>query len=390
MFLRSIRAQIPGTYPEWRRSFCRPWENTSFFKDASTCKCLWSQKSTWKGESIREILPQSFWTDSTTWWVTETTQFLLKETLHQLEGFFKLELSKPTILALFKLQAETKISADSSSHRLGVVILQKQSQEEWRPIAYASRALTDVERRYAQTEETLASTWAVKKFSNYNLGKRFLIETDHKPLVSLLGNKSLDNLPPRILQFQLRLSRFSYDIANAPGKLMYTADTLSRNLDLTPPAQEAEASTQDVKCFANSIIAALPAPTQRLETFKAAQASNFICIQVIEYCEEERPEQLAQVPNVNQLYPYWVTRNKLTIVDKLILYDFCIVIPLPLQKETLGKRSFQCLLRARTTVWWPQMAAQIKKVVTECRACQELVVRHSKPLIPSQLPTYPW
>ena len=62
----------------------------------------------------------------------------------------------------------------------------------------------------------------------YVLGKRFLIETDHKPLVPLLGLKHLDRLPPRILRFRLRLTRFDYTITHVPGKYLYTADTLSR------------------------------------------------------------------------------------------------------------------------------------------------------------------
>ena len=79
---------------------------------------------------------------------------------------------------------------------LGAVLLQKNKQE-WRPVAYASRAMSETETRYAQIEkEALATTWACKKFSTYILGKHISIKTDHKPLVPLLGSKHLDNLPP--------------------------------------------------------------------------------------------------------------------------------------------------------------------------------------------------
>ena len=118
-------------------------------------------------------------------------------------------LTKPTVLATYSPVAETKVSADASSHSLGAVLLQKQpSSIHWRPIVYASRALTEVESRYAQIEkEALASTWACERFTDYILGKHVTIETDHKPLVSLLGSKQLNDLP---LRFRLRLSRFDY------------------------------------------------------------------------------------------------------------------------------------------------------------------------------------
>jgi len=62
----------------------------------------------------------------------------------------------------------------------------------------------DIERRYAQIEkEALASTWACKRFSNYILGQRFMIEYYHKPLIPLLNSKQLDDLPPRIVWFRL-------------------------------------------------------------------------------------------------------------------------------------------------------------------------------------------
>ena len=131
----------------------------------------------------------------------------------------KTELTNPTVLALYNPQAETKISADASSHGLGAVLLQL--EESWRPVAYASRALINTESRYAQIEkEALAITWGCERFSSYILGKHITLETDHKPLVPLLSYKLLDNLPPRVLRFRLRLMKFDYNIHHVPGKLL--------------------------------------------------------------------------------------------------------------------------------------------------------------------------
>ena len=112
-------------------------------------------------------------------------------------------------LALCNTNRETTLSADASFYGLGAVLLQKQLDGELRPVAYASRAMSGVEQRNDQIDkEALATTWARERYSNFLIGKTFPIETDHKPLVSLLGQKTLDELPPRIQRFRMSMMRF--------------------------------------------------------------------------------------------------------------------------------------------------------------------------------------
>jgi len=63
----------------------------------------------------------------------------------------KSELTKPTVLALYDPAAKTKICAEVSSYGLGAVLLQQNSQQ-WQPVAYASRAMTETEQCYSQIE----------------------------------------------------------------------------------------------------------------------------------------------------------------------------------------------------------------------------------------------
>ena len=86
----------------------------------------------------------------------------------------KKDLTTPPGLALYDPNAETLLSADSSSYGMGAVLLQRQTGIEWRPVAYASRSLSSTEQRYAQIEkEALASTWACERFAEFLIGKSF-------------------------------------------------------------------------------------------------------------------------------------------------------------------------------------------------------------------------
>lgn len=128
----------------------------------------------------------------------------------------KQALSRPPGMALYSTRAQTTVSADASSYGLGAVLLQRQEDGTMKPVAYASRALTETERRYAQIEkEALAITWACERFSDFLIGIEFYIETDHKALVPLLGSKNLDELPPRVQRLKMRLMRYTYTISQA-------------------------------------------------------------------------------------------------------------------------------------------------------------------------------
>ena len=113
-------------------------------------------------------------------------------------------------LALYSPDAPTKICADESTYGLGAVILQLTDDSLWKPIAFASRSMTDTERIYTLRKKPLALVWAYEKFPDYIIGMSFVLETDHKPLdiVLLLGKINLDSLPPRILRFCICLISF--------------------------------------------------------------------------------------------------------------------------------------------------------------------------------------
>ena len=220
----------------------------------------------------------------------------------------KEDLSKPTTLVLYDPQAELKVSADASSFGVGAVLFQRDGND-WKPVAYASRSMSETEMRYVQIEkEALTVTWACEKFTDYILGRKFQIKTDHKPLIPLLNTKQLDCMPPRILRFRLRLARYDYTVHHVPGKDLYTADTLSR-----APVSESEsddkALQEEVEVFVNSVtVHTLPATEQRLKTYRDAQGQDPVCQQVTEYCQYGWPRKRPTRPDVA---PFWNARASL-------------------------------------------------------------------------------
>jgi len=246
----------------------------------------------------------------------------------------KEKLTNAPVLAPYDPQSETKDSADASSFGLGVVILQKaQNDTVWKPVAFASCTMTSTEVHYGQIEkEALALTWACEKFSMYLIGKSFILETDHNPLISLLGNKNLDSLPPRVLCFKLLLMRYNFSIIQVAGKALTTADTLSR-APLQLQSSESSELQDVVESFVSAVVEAIPASSDHLEQIHQAQKEDPTLSQVMKYCQEGRPAKHNIKGLVKQ---YWLARSELCIHDELLLHTDRIVIPTCLQQDILS------------------------------------------------------
>ena len=105
------------------------------------------------------------------------------------------------------------------------------------------------------------------------------IETDHKPLVPILGTTQQDSLPPRVLRFQLRLTRFNY--SHPSDVFAHFPVLLSNWLNVWMTKMSRDSS----KCSQSK----LPASKERMEQFCKAQKDDPICSTVIKYAQNEWP-----------------------------------------------------------------------------------------------------
>ncbi|KIH66176.1 reverse transcriptase [Ancylostoma duodenale] len=141
-------------------------------------------------------------------------------------------LASPLLLTHFGPNLELIVAADASEYGIGAVILHRFADGIEKAISHASRSLTATEKRYGQIEnEGLALVYAVRKFHRYLFGRSFTLLTDHKPLVTIFGNKK--GLPTytanRLLRWSLILQ--GYDSRLNTGRRQ-TSDKPMRCPDL--------------------------------------------------------------------------------------------------------------------------------------------------------------
>ena len=118
------------------------------------------------------------------------------------------------------------LDTDASDVGVGAVLSQEEGGQE-RVIAYASRALTKQERKYATTKkELLSMVTFTKYFRHYLLGREFVLRTDHNSLRWLHNFQGLEGQLARWVE---QLANFQYKIIHRPGKLHANADALSRH-----------------------------------------------------------------------------------------------------------------------------------------------------------------
>ena len=114
------------------------------------------------------------------------------------------------------------IQIDASQVGLGAVVLQSH-----KPLAFASKALTDPKHCYANIErKMLTVVFRAERFRTYIYGRSFNIESDHKPLESI-SKKNLADMPAWLQHMLLHLQGYDYIFHYHPSKEMAQPDALS-------------------------------------------------------------------------------------------------------------------------------------------------------------------
>lgn len=313
-------------------------------------------------------------------------QFTWSESQQKAFDNLKQKLCKPPVLAYFDVTKPITLSVDASSEGLGCVIFQNN-----RPIAYGSRALTETEKMYSQIEkECLAIAFGCKKFSQYLFGQKFVVETDHKPLISIF-KKPLNKSPIRLQRIRIKLQSFDFVLKHIAGKEIIIADHLSR-MYLKETTLEDE---KIIEAFVAMIETSVNITDIRLEDIRKKTKVDAQLQEAIRYIRKGWPESKSEVSEGAK--PFFSFKDELSENKGLVLKNTCVIIPQCSRSEMVKKVHYthqgmeKCKALARKSIFWPGMSKQIEDVINNCDICKSYQRANTKePLIQRELPNEPW
>ena len=219
------------------------------------------------------------------------------------------------------------VQADASLRGLGACLIQ-----DGKPIAFASKSLTGAESRYANIErELLAVVFACIRFNTYLQGRRFTVQSDHKPL-EMIHLKSMHNAPPRLQRMLLQLQKYDMKIEYKPGSEMLLADALSRC-----PARYSQEIKLDLRVDYIAFTSAW------IETLRETTCEDPVLSTVYQLVQHGWPKERGRVPNVAKYY--WDFRDELSTDEALLLKGPSLIIPAALRENYLQRQV--CIKRSR-------------------------------------------
>jgi len=178
-------------------------------------------------------------------------------------------------LAYYDVSKPVRMQVDASRSGIGAVLLQ-----EGKPVAYASKSLTPTQQRYAAIEqEMLAVVFGCQSFHQYIYGKKVQIESDHKPLESIM-KKALQNTPPRLQRMLLALQKYDMDLKYLAGKENILAKNLSRaSLEVTTE----DIASEELEAQVHMVYENAPATNEKMNEIQEETAKDSCLMKVVRY-----------------------------------------------------------------------------------------------------------
>ena len=208
----------------------------------------------------------------------------------------------------------------------------------------------------------------MEKFHTFCYGQPTIILSDHKPLTSIV-RKDLVIAPPRLQRVLLCLQKYDVTMWYKPDKSMIFADHLSHNVDVetskvpTVPNLNLEGSALE-----------LNASPSKLENIRQESERDPQMLMLKELIIQGWPKDIKQCPL--PLCSYWNYRDKLSIVDGIVVKGSSIIIQTKYQPELLSLLHDdshlgidKCMQHAKGSIYWPSITEDIKSIINKCEKC---------------------
>ncbi|KAL5015077.1 hypothetical protein ScPMuIL_009347 [Solemya velum] len=294
---------------------------------------------------------------------------------HEQKSFdnLKQSLTSAHVMSYFDPDAQTEVLVNASPVGLGAILTQK-----GKIICYASRALTDVEQRYSQTDrEMLAVVYGVEHFHLYLYGSPFTLSSDHKPLMGIVNSRK--PATARMERWRLRLMPYEMTLKYRLGRDdKNPADYISRHPQNIPKRENAG------EAYVNYICNNTIPRTMTLEEQDDVLQKVVTAIQVDKW-------------NDADLKPFKMFRDELYVTNGVILRDHRLIIPASLQQKviTIAHQAHQGIVKTkqliREKVWFPGIDKQAEEAVKSCIPCMSSYPGSTQrePINPTPLPSTP-
>ena len=298
----------------------------------------------------------------------------------------KQEIIQAPVLKYYDPKKLTVLQTDASAKGLGACLLQCEH-----PVYFSSKALTDSQKGYVAIElEALAVSLAMEQFHHFLYATKFVLETDQKPLETILA-KSLNAATPRLQRKLVKTFADDFTVKYLPGENNQLADCLLRlgclQDKIKLPRLKVHLLT---KC--------LSATSDKLQQIQQATQDDDTMALLKHTITLGWPHTVQELPK--DLQAYWTFREEMTVEDGLILKATRIVIPPSMRESTLhqlheGHLGFtKCYNRAKQTVYWPSLRKELEELVLNCQLCLKHIQAKRKPKptpsLGQEIPVVPW
>ena len=230
------------------------------------------------------------------------------------------------------------------------------------PIQYASRALTETEKRYSQIEnEMLSIVYGLTRFHTYTYGRKVTIYDDHKPLTAVLKKPTAES-PVRLQRMLCRIMGYDFEFKLVKGKYLLIADALSRSQTTSQNRSKFEHEIETTRVARED-----QSVTNSLAEIAEVTVHHSELQSVVHHISKSWTNNKRNVPI--EILPCWSIKDELSVSGGIVYRNDGIVVPVALRK-TLTVKLHQAhmgtestLRRARTSLWWLNMNNQPKQFI---------------------------